>query len=117
MSVPSLSMLTNLDAGFGCPTAIEFSILCDFEKSSNPSFKIQIDKCRPIVSRLEICQSCTPPPKTDHLFLETHFNTINRTERGIEYICVVDPKGSYNRDGLQYWLRTLNRELNGKKYF
>ncbi len=110
------SMLTNLDAGFGCPTAIEFSILCDFEKSSNPSFKIQIDKCRPIVSRLEICQSCTPPPKTDHLFLETHFNTINRTERGIEYICVVDPKGSYNRDGLQYWLRTLNRELNGKKY-
>lgn len=110
------SMLTNLDDGFGRPTAIEFSVICDFEKSSNPTFKIQIDKCRPIVRHAKSCQGCAPAAKNGRLFLETHFNTIDRTERDIEYICVVDPKGAYNRDGLQYWLRTLNRELDGKKY-
>ncbi len=104
-------IMSSLDEGFDSPTAIEFSVICDFEKSSTPTFRIQIDKCRPILSPVEERIAPVQFREPVRKFIETPFNVIDKTARGIGYVVTIDPKGAYNRDGLQYWIRTLNREM------
>lgn len=105
------SMMTSLDEGFERPVAIEYSVICDFDKSSAPTFRIQIDKCRPIVRPAVLLNASSLPNGESRKFIETEFNVIDKLEKQIRYVVVVEPSGNYNRDGLQYWIRTLNREL------
>lgn len=105
------SMMTSLDEGFERPVAIEYSVICDFDKSSIPTFRIQIDKCRPIVKPAALSNAPCQPTGEIRKFIETEFNVIDKLEKQIHYVVVVEPRGNYNRDGLQYWIRTLNREL------
>ena len=105
------SMMTSLDEGFERPVAIEYSVICDFDKSSIPTFRIQIDKCRPIVKPAALSNVPCQPTGEIRKFIETEFNIIDKLEKQIHYVVVVEPRGNYNRDGLQYWIRTLNREL------
>lgn len=109
-------IMSNLEQGFGHPVSIEFSVIATFHNSSMSTFRIQIDKCGPI----DPSHNFSPNPikkccNMENRFIETSYNVYNKLTENIHYVVVIEPNQNTNRDGLQYWIRTLNREMAGER--
>lgn len=85
-------ILQTLERSYKTPVFIEFTALANLENPGSPTFKIQIDKCRPInISDKMMKQNIFEPIPPERVFLSTDIFVQNGFIKDVDYVVFIDP--------------------------
>jgi hypothetical protein len=85
-------ILQTLERSYKTPVFVEFTALANLENPGSPTFKIQIDKCRPInISEKMMKLNIFEPIPPERIFLSTDIFVQNGFIKDIDYVVFIDP--------------------------